>query len=270
MLVCGQTAQEDKMASLIQGGKPNIPMLYLSKEDIDYNELPMPHVITMIAMLVPRLGDMSRPGFVVLPNVADLFANTRYKSGRVSKVENFQHVLMLELLSYLKERHPMSLAPQPYLDLPEKEAKRHYAKAEPGISMFVVPGTTSFKYPHMDSLQHVLISLCYYPRQNVSGGTPLLFDLHKAGADAGEITDKFPGIRLYHEKELVVFPRKGHYASVRRTQMKLDTLDYSKMPIVIASNRIEDGIMHGATPVRKIDASKRWSRPISYVAIKCM
>ncbi len=224
----------------------------------------------MIAMLVPRMGDASKPGFVILPNVADLFVDTKSKSDRISKVENFQHVLMEKLLTYLKERQPGALAPQPYLDLPEREAQRHYRNAKPGIGMFVVPGTTSFKRPHMDSLQHVLISLCYYPRQNVRGGTPLLFDLHRAGTEAGEIADKFPGIRLYHEKELVVFPRKGHYASVRRTQMKLDMLDYEKMPMLIASNRIEDGIMHGATPIRKLDKEKRWSRPISYVAIKCM
>jgi len=56
--------------------------------------------------------------------------------------------------------------------------------------------------------------------------------------------------------------------SSRSATDQIDWLDFSKLPIVVFTNRLEDGIMHGATIARRMHSAKRWSRPIKNIAIR--
>ena len=264
-------AKGEVVAKLIQDGNPKIPMLYLDASDVDAHCNPKLHVIVLVAMFVVRMGDIKRIGFLVLPNVGDLFAGELGQREKSFKVQYFQYSLMDELLKYLRKNNPEVLRPQSYLELPEQKAQRIYRRAKPSTVTLFIDGRDSYKSFHMDSLQHLFISFFHHPRQNILGGTPLFLDISKTFSceDVANVTHLVPGKKLYHEKERAVL-LKPKFARVSPSdKVAIHGLDYSKMPIIIVSNRIEDGIMHGATPVRKKDPKKRWARPISYVAIKC-
>jgi hypothetical protein len=260
-----------KLLNIMQGAAV-VPMLYLDSSDIDERSNPKLHLVVLVAMLAVRMGDMSCPGFVVLPNVGDLFScESNPREARI-KAANFQYALMGRLLRYLRRNAPEVLHPQAYLELPEGDAQKIYRRAKSNTAKLSIDGRHSYKAFHMDSLQHLFISFLHHPRQNVAGGTPLFLDISKIfeGKNVANVTDLVPGKKLYHEKERAVLLQTQCARISPSDKMAIRGLDYAKLPILIASNRVEDGIMHGATPVRKIDPTKRWSRPISYVAITCM
>ena len=103
-------------------------------------------------------------------------------------------------------------------------------------------------------------------------GTPQFLDLLRMKEALGrndmldivEATSS-PSGYLYHPKEQhgILLPELK--PASREFIVRVSGLDTCKMPMVVFTNRLEDGIMHGATRVRK---KKQYAaRPISYVAI---
>ena len=85
---------------------------------------------------------------------------------------------------------------------------------------------------------------------------------------ATDATHVVPGNHIYHPKERVVLLSPSYAKRAQKHELVTEKLDYDKMPIIIASNRNEDGIMHGAMPIRQKNKNKLWSHNISCVANK--
>ena len=245
----------------------------LTREEVDFQRLcPTEKFVAKIADNVVRQGDVRKPGFVVIPNTRDILQSQRSSFSTWERVRTFQKRLMGSLDRHLQNSNPEALCHQNYLDLPNEVAAKHYARAHRGLRPLIVFGLSSTKFFHMDLLQHIFICLCYGPTKNVSGGTPQFLDLFrmKEVLGYGSILDLvdvacFPGEHIYHPREQAGKLLPELRPASKEFIVRINGLDTRKMPMVIFTNRLEDGIMHGATRVRK---KKQYAaRPISYVAI---
>jgi len=244
----------------------------LRRHDVSATLRPRQEFLTRLAAKVVREGALEKPGIAVLPNTREIL-------GTKMRVGIFQRNLIRALTSFAKRKSPRALSRQDYLRLPHDEAARLYQKARPRIRELEIDGITSTKEFHMDVLQHLYVSVCYGPNRNVEGGTPLFVDLLRL-VDArrslclGDLIELEPVAEenfveeLFHPKAQVATLKPSVCSRLQAKDiMRIDGLRYSQLPIIVFSNYLRDGIVHGATRVRRKNRNKPASRPLSYVAI---
>ena len=219
-----------------------------------------------------RNEDTSKPGFVLFPRMKETFS-TKERAGR------FQHNVMRSLKDYLILNYPEFLTPN-FMDLHHPDTEAIHKQSTLFVEPLYVDGLdNNVKMLHMDSLKRVIVSIMYGPFANITGGNPRLFDTLKYVQESGksmcdiqryvhEREYSCTSVSLgYHPDELFMLLQQQKDSDYRKFLTTFTDFDYSQYPLLIFSNRPEDGIMHGATVSRKIDPDKRSCRSLNYVAL---
>lgn len=246
-------------------------ILLLGSDDVNYRTAePSPAFVAAVASRVVRCGDVNKPGYVMIANPKHILRSRK-------KVLTFQKSLLRALDRHISTHFPEAVRLQDFLDISEAEAKRVYRKCRRRSGIEIgINGMHSNRMFHMDFLSQLFVSLCYYRRSSIAGGNPQILDVLRMAKEVGasDVEQLQDTVRLsaedqvYHKREFAVYLKlKPEYRHlVTKFTTRFVNIPYgTAMPIVVFSNRREDGIMHGATPVRRMGRNP--SRSLSYVSI---
>jgi len=249
-----------------------VPVVELTRKDVDFRgPAPRESFLKRISQKLVRDDDPNNPGFAVIPNTRDALLNQR-QTGR------FPYHFMRRLNDYWSANNSNLVDLQKCIDLPVSEEVEYYKRVRRSVMEIDIDGVASDKYFHMDVFHHIWVVLCYRPTKNVRGGTPQFLDTLRLRRETGLSFDDVaemttserwnPGSELYHPKERFSVIRPGMTQQLQQFVTKVSGLQHDKYPLIVFSNRLVDGLMHGATKVAKRDASvKKMLRPLSYFAI---
>jgi hypothetical protein len=241
----------------------------LHKDRVDRRSLtPREDFVAEVAeRLTIRRRDEEALPIIKIPNTKDIL-------GPRSRSIKFQFKLMEAVNEYLGETRPSALFRQKYGTLnmenpPGHRATRRY------IEQYSFSARVTRTDLHTDYLERIFISLCYSATRNIHGGTLLFVDLLKMGDELGckiyDIVKPFRMDLIDEESGPSDFSNSIHpllHEKIKPYTHRIEDLDFAKHPIVMFSNRLEDGLAHGATKVTKHDISfGTHARNISYAAI---
>ena len=246
-------------------------LLKLSARDVERRTLrPRADFIAEVVERVVRAGDIERPGYVVI-------VNPKAVLGTKPAVEQFQWQLMLGLHDHLRRYQPHAIRFQPYLDLPPAVAKSIYQRVSRQLIGWHVNGIISDKNFHIDIQQFVYVSFCPGQRRNIEGGYSRLLDGLALSRNLGlpdvrAFLELFPYDEafigaVFREEEICYRLRTQYQDMIAPCLIEFDDIDYTQYPILVFTNYLEDGILHGASPVRFKDATKPAVRPLQTVGL---
>ena len=247
-------------------------LLQLTAKDVDPETLqPANDFITEVAERVVRAGDVRKPGYVMITNPKEVL-------GRKPSIEQFQWKLMEGLERMLMRTRRDCLEFQPYLEEHYEKKDEIYAKARRALISMYANGVISDKYFHLDIQQFVYVSFCFGQRKNVEGGISRLLDAlalteHEGLPDLRSILeiygyDESHSGTIFHDEEIAFRVRPAYLSSIEPFIIDFADIDLSQYPVLVFSNYLGDGILHGATPVRARDTTKRlMARPVQLVTI---
>lgn len=232
---------------------------------------PSRRLVRSICERLVRSGNPSIPGFALIPDTR-AFCKTRTRSTQ------FQNTVTAAVMRHLNRLHPRLLRCPPFLSLPKSAAAEYYSRAILRIQDQVrMRGLNTFRPFHMDLRNHLYISFCYGPFRNVEGGIPRILDLLHAERKLGKSATA--SLRqtiskhnsnfwyIYHPRETFTILSSNARADLTPWIIELKGLEFHRYPLLIMSNRMEDGLMHGATEVRIREAHKSSARSITYRAV---
>lgn len=242
-------------------------VIFLEKSDITKSMcLPRKPFMEEVVRRVVRARSVDAPVCAVIANPREIL-RTRVR------VLSFQRHLMRRLEEHLLVSAPHVLKRQPFMAIPGPQAQEIYRNARRNSGLeATVPGLDSYRFWHMDVWSILLVSICYYRYSGVRGGNPQFLDIRKMRRDMGlrRTTDLLDIKRV---KEGISFPNE-RWAWLRKEYKHLADdfatrfvgLRFGRdMPIIVFSNRVPDGIMHGASSVKK--TGKYPARSLSYISI---
>ena len=246
----------------------------LHRDYVDRRSLqPRQALVTRVADRVVRKQDVKKPGFVVIPDTRTLLRTK-------DKTEKFQYNLMCALEAYLKRHEPHLLRPQRFLALKGKEAEKEYRKSKRRVrDIYNIGGQNrGGLYFHYDYLRQIYVSLAYGMNRNVRGGTLIFFDALRMCEEQNCRLDevmKFYRLALTGDFKKAIQPEEVHpridefiVRAHPQYKIPLREIDQSRNPIIMFSNRVEDGLLHTATRTsrrsRKLGVAVR---PISVTSI---
>lgn len=233
----------------------------LSENSLDKITLrPSEKLLEKVVKRLVRKNNSNVPGYAVIENTKDM-------TKTVIGTHYFQNNLMKGLKKYLLKNDPKLLKPQ----LKDKHSSR--SESLHIFDLFFSGYDGSYLELHMDSLEFLYSSVCYGPYINVKGGNPKIFDGLKYKKEKGslkEVMYKDGGTTFTRpiRNTYGYFLNKGIESKNSEYVARITNLDFRKLPILIFSNKLVDGIFHGATkPYKKNSNCRTISRPLHYVGI---
>lgn len=246
-------------------------LIDLRISDVDLDKLsPQPELVEQIASLIDRKGKVEIPGYALIPNTISIF-------GSRENAVNFQINTMLALKDYLKTNRPDSVTQQTYSEHQSISLTGNFDTLGVEAFQFSAYDGRAVQTFHLDNLRQSYVSLIYGPNYNIHGGIPCLFDALslKESLRIDFLQDIIKLDRLKASYTEVHTPHDLEGALHDQYQfanfdyiIPLNFIDSLELPMLIFSNRFENGLLHGATPPTTLHPEQSADRPISYVAIK--
>lgn len=243
-------------------------VVFLTEQDLTPKRgLPTRSFVTKVAERVVRRGRLERPGFALIPNPGRILGSDR-------AVKEFQYQLNKRLVFYIAGRWPGQLKRPPFAGLPPSEAAEIYADC--GLrwdNTIWLAGLDSFRTFHMDVFSQLFVSVSYRRAEGINGGKPQLLDLLAFKRSRrikywSRILGRFEYGRygVFNKFERAASLRTGVFAQARKHVIRMDDVNFTRdKPILIFSNQLRDGLMHGASPLTIVGENPR--RTVTYRGI---
>ncbi len=231
-------------------------IIELEKQDVDLRSMrPTKRFTRRIVERVAREGDVARPGYAVIPE-------TRWLFGTKARAKRFQVQMMQEVWDYLERNKPHLLRRNTSSILPRNERRRFYEKKELVIEapIYIQGHERGDRFFHLDYPNQIYNSLLYGDSRNVRGGTTEMFDALRLARDNGyplKLVLPFIPLKILDDPG---FPRHEVQGVIEQNLVRSNEeyvtrieVDNNQYPLLIFSNRREDGIVHTARRTSCLD-----------------
>jgi len=232
----------------------------IEKKDVDFRSMrPTKRFARSIVEKVARQGDVSRPGYAVIPETRRLF-------GTKERAKRFQKHMMQEFWEYMKRNKPHLLRRNTTSLLPKNKRRQFDRQTELVLGSSYIKGhERGGVYFHFDFPNKIYGSLLYGDERNVKGGQTMMFDALRLARERGypmkQMIHFHPqalrelGMSSWRHDQTQGFIEQG-ITAVNSEYITYVDVDNNQYPLLIFSNRYEDGILHTATDTKKINAEK--------------
>lgn len=248
---------------------PAPPEVVLLTEDDLTPELVIPtwSFTERVAERVVRRGRLERPWFALIPNAGHVFEDSE-------AVCSFQQALMSRLTAYIKRRWPHLLRRPPFAGVSPAEAHEIYRTSRLRVNEYAFPGgLDTHRNFHMDVRSQLFVSLCCWRKEGVRGGYHRFFDalgyIRSRGIkhwDRVLTRDGVGRFNVFNDAEFAARLETGMFPKCMSHVVQLEGLNHRRdMPILVFSNRYEDGILHGVSPLTETGSYPR--RSVLYCGI---